>query len=105
MIGNHDHDENHDDYNASMDAARVPEEEEDWWQWMQWNNCWSPDGLLVAWVPVMPGKGLASLVDQPLCQVNTRPVLLQWFSLLVAIIQIKIRMVEELQKDSLHLKI
>ena len=29
MIGNHDHDENHDDHNASMDAARVPEEEED----------------------------------------------------------------------------
>ena len=39
MIGNHDHDENHDDYNASMDAARVPEEEKDCWQWMQWNNC------------------------------------------------------------------
>ena len=39
MIGNHDHDENHDDYNARLDAARVPEEEEDCWQWMQWNNC------------------------------------------------------------------
>ena len=37
-----------------------------------------PDGLLVGGEPVMPGKGLTSLVDQPLRQINPGPDLI-WF--------------------------
>ena len=42
-------------------------------------NSSSPDGLLGAWVPVMPRQGLTSLVDQTLCQIHPGPI---WLLLL-----------------------